>query len=71
MDTTIKITSLHLVVGIITGIISTGFTLSWFGIKNDVLQPHLHLLYYILLGNLLKNNLEMKSPDFPNGYGME
>ena len=36
MDTTIKITSLHLVVGIITGIISTGFTLSWFGIKNDV-----------------------------------
>ncbi len=25
MDTTIKITSLHLVVGIITGIISTGF----------------------------------------------
>ena len=30
MDTTIKITSLHLVVGIITGIISTGFTLSWF-----------------------------------------
>ena len=70
MDTTIKITSLHLVVGIITGIISTGFTLSWFGIKNDVFATAL-ALYYILLGNLLKNNLEMKSPDFPNGYGME
>ena len=23
------------------------------------------------VGNLLKNNLEMKYPDFPNGYGME
>ena len=40
-------------------------------LKTMFLQPHLHLLYYILLGNLLKNNLEMKSPDFPNGYGME
>ena len=49
MDTTIKITSLHLVVGIITGIISTGFTLSWFGIKNDVFATALAfiILYFV------------------------
>ena len=46
MDTTIKITSLHLVVGIITGIISTGFTLSWFGIKNDVFATALASVSY-------------------------
>ena len=71
MDTTIKITSLHLVVGIITGIISTGFTLSWFGIKNDVFATALAFIILYFVGQLAKNNLEMKSPDFPNGYGME
>ncbi len=72
MDTTIKITSLHLVVGIITGIISTGFTLSWFGIKNDVFATALAFIILYFVGQFCsKNNLEMKSPVFPNGYGME
>ena len=49
MDTTIKVTSIHLVAGIITGIISTGFTLSWFGIKNDVFAAALAfiILYFV------------------------
>ena len=50
MDTTIKITSLHLVVGIITGIISTGFTLSWFGIKNDVFATALAFIILYCVG---------------------
>lgn len=52
MDTTIKITSLHLVVGIITGIISTGFTLSWFGIKNDVFATALAFIILYFVGQL-------------------
>ena len=59
MDTTIKITSLHLVVGIITGIISTGFTLSWFGIKNDVFATALAfiILYFVRI-------LKCRTPHF-------
>lgn len=54
MDTTIKITSLHLVVGIITGIISTGFTLSWFGIKNDVFATALAFIILYFVGQFVQ-----------------
>ena len=56
MDTTIKITSLHLVVGIITGIISTGFTLSWFGIKNDVFATALAFIILYFVGIFINHH---------------
>ncbi|WP_405293193.1 hypothetical protein [Methanobrevibacter sp.] len=36
MDTTIKVTSIHLVFALIAAVISAALTLGWFGVKNDV-----------------------------------
>ena len=52
MDTTIKVTSIHLVVGILTGIISTGFTLRWFGFKNDAVATALAFIILYFVGQL-------------------
>ena len=36
MDTTIKVTSIHIIFALIAAILSTGCTVGWFGFKNDV-----------------------------------
>ncbi|WP_458404729.1 hypothetical protein [Methanobrevibacter sp.] len=36
MDTTIKVTSIHIVFALIAAFISAGLSLGWFGFKNDV-----------------------------------
>ena len=36
MDTTIKVTSIHIIFGIISALLSAGLTAGWFGFKNDV-----------------------------------
>ena len=36
MDTTIKVTAIHIVFGLIAALLSTALTLGWFGFKNDV-----------------------------------
>lgn len=36
MDTTIKVTSIHVVFAILASLVSAGLTAGWFGVKNDV-----------------------------------
>ena len=36
MDITIKVTGIHVVVGIFASLISAALTLGWFGFKNDI-----------------------------------
>ena len=36
MDTTIKVTSIHIIFALFTALISAGLTLGWFGFKNDI-----------------------------------
>ena len=36
MDTTVKVTSIHLVFGLIAAFLSAALTAGWFGFKNDV-----------------------------------
>ena len=36
MDTTIKVTGIHLVFGLIAALLSAALTAGWFGFKNDV-----------------------------------
>lgn len=36
MDTTIKVTAIHLVTAIVAALLSTGLTVGWFGFKNDI-----------------------------------
>ncbi len=36
MDTTIKVTGIHIIFGIIAALISAALSLGWFGFKNDI-----------------------------------
>ena len=36
MDTTVKVTSIHIVAALVAALISTALTVGWFGFKNDV-----------------------------------
>ena len=36
MDTTIKVTGIHIIFALIAGLISAALSLGWFGFKNDV-----------------------------------
>ena len=36
MDTTIKVTTIHIIFALIAALISAGLTLGWLGFKNDV-----------------------------------
>jgi uncharacterized membrane protein len=36
MDATIKVTTIHIVAGLVSALISAGLSLGWFGFKNDV-----------------------------------
>lgn len=50
MDTTIKVTSIHLIFGIITAFLSLVFTLGWIGFKNDVFSGILPFLILYFVG---------------------
>ncbi len=63
MDTTIKVTSIHIVAALVAAIISTALTVGWVGFKNDIFAG--------FVVNSVKKWLEMKFLDFLNGYGME
>ena len=36
MDTTVKVTTIHIIAALITALISTGLTVGWLGFKNEV-----------------------------------
>ncbi|MDO5848806.1 MAG: hypothetical protein Q4P18_04670 [Methanobrevibacter sp.] len=49
MDTTIKVTTIHVIGGLISAFISLGISVGWFGFKNDVFAGILPfiILYFI------------------------
>lgn len=52
MDTTIKVTSIHLIFGIIAAFLSLVLTLGWLGFKNDVFSGILPFLILYFVGQL-------------------
>ena len=52
MDATIKVTSLHVIVGIISGFISAVLSLGWLGFKNEVFGFFVGLIILYFTGKL-------------------
>ena len=52
MDTTIKVTSIHVVFGIIASLFSAGLTAGWFGFKNDVFAFFVAAIILYFVGQL-------------------
>ena len=50
MDTTIKVTSIHIVFAIIAALISTALTVGWLGIKNDIFAGFVALIILYFVG---------------------
>ena len=53
MDTTIKVTSIHIIFGLIAALLSTGCTLGWFGFKNDVLAFFVAVIILYFVGHTI------------------
>ena len=49
MDTTIKVTSIHIIFGLISALISTALTVGWLGFKNELFAGFaaLIILYFV------------------------
>ena len=50
MDATIKVTSIHIIFALIAALISTGFTVGWFGFKNDIFAGFVALIILYFVG---------------------
>ena len=50
MDTTIKVTSIHIIAALIAAFISTALTLGWFGFKNDIFAFFIALIILYFVG---------------------
>ena len=50
MDATIKVTSIHIIFAFIAALISTGFTVGWFGFKNDIFAGFVALIILYFVG---------------------
>ena len=50
MDTTIKVTSIHIVFALIAALISTALTVGWLGIKNDLFAGLIALVILYFVG---------------------
>ena len=54
MDTTIKVTGIHIVFALISAILSTALTVGWFGFKNDVFAFFVAVIILYFTGQLSK-----------------
>ena len=52
MDTTIKVTSIHIVFGLIAALLSAALSLGWFGFKNDVFAFFVAVIILYFVGQL-------------------
>lgn len=52
MDTTIKVTSIHIIFALITAFISAAFTFGWIGFKNDVVAGVIAFIILYFVGQL-------------------
>ena len=50
MDTTIKVTTIHIIFALIAALISAGLTLGWLGFKNDVFAFFVAVLILYFIG---------------------
>lgn len=50
MDTTIKVTSIHIIFGLISALVSTALTLGWFGFKNEIFAGFVALIILYFVG---------------------
>ena len=50
MDTTIKVTSIHIVAALVAAIISTALTVGWLGFKNDIFAGFVALIILYFVG---------------------
>ena len=50
MDTTVKVTTIHIIAALITALISTALTLGWFGFKNEVFAGIIALIVLYFVG---------------------
>ena len=52
MDTTIKVTSIHIVAGLIAALLSAALTAGWFGFKNDVFAFFVAVIILYFVGQM-------------------
>ena len=55
MDATIKVTSIHIVAGLVAAIISAALTAGWLGFKNDVFAFFVAVIILYFIGKLSQN----------------
>ena len=66
MDATIKVTSIHIVAGLVAAIISAGLTAGWFGFKNDVFAFFVAVIILYFVGQFSQ---KMAGEEI-SGYGI-
>ena len=52
MDATIKVTSIHIIAGLVAALISAALTAGWFGFKNDVFAFFVAAIILYFVGQL-------------------
>lgn len=52
MDTTIKVTSMHIVAGLVAALLSAALTAGWFGFKNDVFAFFVAVIILYFVGQM-------------------
>lgn len=52
MDTTIKVTSIHIVAGLVAALLSAALTAGWFGFKNDVFAFFVAVIILYFVGQM-------------------
>ncbi len=52
MDTTVKVTSIHIVAALIAALLSTALTVGWFGFKNDVFAFFIAVIILYFVGQV-------------------
>ncbi|MBQ6512517.1 hypothetical protein [Methanobrevibacter sp.] len=58
MDTTIKVTTIHIIAGLISAIISTALTLGWLGFKNEIFAGFIALIILYFVGQFCQKIAE-------------
>ncbi|MBQ2832513.1 hypothetical protein [Methanobrevibacter sp.] len=58
MDTTIKVTSIHIIFALIAALISTALTVGWVGFKNDLFAGFVALIILYFVGQFCQKKFE-------------
>ena len=58
MDTTIKVTSIHIISALVAALISTALTVGWLGFKNDIFAGFIALIILYFVGQFCQKKFE-------------